>query len=153
MHSVISKQLEEESETFELSKEYEELIKLKRSGSIQAKNLKSKFEKIGQLSQEEIQKKIEEERAKRRAMDEEIREREAEKFQEVSCILCVIHLTSTLMIPEWTMMLLLSSKFAIFWMHEEVSPQHSYRKQHQLIISHLAKQRSVFLLQVLYSAT
>ncbi|KAL2301769.1 hypothetical protein Nmel_011165 [Mimus melanotis] len=81
-HSVISEQLEEESETFELSKEYEELMKLKRSGSIQAKNLKSKFEKIGQLSQEEIQKKIEEERAKRRAMDEEIREREAEKFQE-----------------------------------------------------------------------
>uniref|UniRef100_A0A8C3R3G7 Nexilin n=1 Tax=Cyanoderma ruficeps TaxID=181631 RepID=A0A8C3R3G7_9PASS len=77
-----SSKLEEESETFELSKEYEELIKLKRSGSIQAKNLKSKFEKIGQLSQEEIQKKIEEERAKRRAMDEEIREREAEKFQE-----------------------------------------------------------------------
>ncbi|XP_040466940.1 nexilin isoform X7 [Falco naumanni] len=75
-------ELEEESETFELSKEYEELIKLKRSGSIQAKSLKSKFEKIGQLSQEEIQKKIEEERAKRRAMDEEIREREAEKFQE-----------------------------------------------------------------------
>ncbi|NXC95566.1 NEXN protein, partial [Certhia familiaris] len=75
-------ELEEESETFELSKEYEELIKLKRSGSIQAKNLKSKFEKIGQLSQEEIQKKIEEERAKRKAMDEEIREREAEKFQE-----------------------------------------------------------------------
>uniref|UniRef100_A0A8C3CVC1 Nexilin n=1 Tax=Cairina moschata TaxID=8855 RepID=A0A8C3CVC1_CAIMO len=75
-------ELEEEPETFELSKEYEELIKLKRSGSIQAKNLKSKFEKIGQLSQEEIQKKIEEERAKRRAMDEEIREREAEKFQE-----------------------------------------------------------------------
>ncbi|XP_072788800.1 nexilin isoform X6 [Taeniopygia guttata] len=75
-------ELEEESETFELSKEYEELLKLKRSGSIQAKNLKSKFEKIGQLSQEEIQKKIEEERAKRRAMDEEIREREAEKFQE-----------------------------------------------------------------------
>ncbi|NWI91664.1 NEXN protein, partial [Pitta sordida] len=74
--------LEEECETFELSKEYEELIKLKRSGSIQAKNLKSKFEKIGQLSQEEIQKKIEEERAKRRALDEEIREREAEKFQE-----------------------------------------------------------------------
>ncbi|XP_061859347.1 nexilin isoform X2 [Colius striatus] len=75
-------ELEEECETFGLSKEYEELIKLKRSGSIQAKNLKSKFEKIGQLSQEEIQKKIEEERAKRRAMDEEIREREAEKFQE-----------------------------------------------------------------------
>ncbi|XP_075615842.1 nexilin isoform X11 [Balearica regulorum gibbericeps] len=75
-------ELEEESETFGLSKEYEELIKLKRSGSIQAKNLKSKFEKIGQLSQEEIQRKIEEERARRRAMDEEIREREAEKFQE-----------------------------------------------------------------------
>lgn len=99
-HSVISEQLEEESETFELSKEYEELIKLKRSGSIQAKNLKSKFEKIGQLSQEEIQKKIEEERAKRRAMDEEIREREAEKFQEVSCVLylSMTHLTNTLMI-------------------------------------------------------
>lgn len=102
-HSVISEQLEEESETFELSKEYEELMKLKRSGSIQAKNLKSKFEKIGQLSQEEIQKKIEEERAKRRAMDEEIREREAEKFQEVSYILCMlmIYLTITLMIQEW----------------------------------------------------
>ncbi|NXT03897.1 NEXN protein, partial [Prunella fulvescens] len=113
-------QLEEESETFELSKEYEELIKLKRSGSIQAKNLKSKFEKIGQLSQEEIQKKIDEERAKRRAMDEEIREREAEKFQEVSCILCtvMIYLTSTLMIQEWTM-LLLSSNFAVSKIIEE----------------------------------
>ncbi|KAL8178423.1 UNVERIFIED_CONTAM: hypothetical protein K2H54_046589 [Gekko kuhli] len=73
---------EEECETFELSREYEELIRLKRSGSIQAKNLKKKFEKIGQLSEEEIQKKIEEERAKRRAMDQEIKEREAEKFQE-----------------------------------------------------------------------
>ncbi|XP_072830249.1 nexilin isoform X4 [Vicugna pacos] len=73
---------EEESETFELSREYEELIKLKRSGSIQAKNLKSKFEKIGQLSEKEIQKKIEEERAKRRAIDLEIKEREAENFHE-----------------------------------------------------------------------
>lgn len=135
--SVISEQLEEESETFELSKEYEELIKLKRSGSIQAKNLKSKFEKIGQLSQEEIQKKIEEERAKRRAMDEEIREREAEKFQEVSCILCMlmIYLTTMLMIQEWTM-LLLSSNFAVstimfslisyslLWMLKNNIPQH-----------------------------
>ncbi|KAM6167931.1 nexilin isoform 2-T2 [Erethizon dorsatum] len=73
---------EEESETFELSREYEELIKLKRSGSIQAKNLKSKFEKIGQLSEREIQKKIEEERARRRATDLEIKEREAENFHE-----------------------------------------------------------------------
>ncbi|XP_062993228.1 nexilin isoform X5 [Elgaria multicarinata webbii] len=73
---------EEECETFELSREYEELIKLKRSGSIQAKNLKKKFEKIGELSEEEIQKKIEEERARRRAMDQEIKEREAENFQE-----------------------------------------------------------------------
>ncbi|XP_045440406.1 nexilin isoform X2 [Pipistrellus kuhlii] len=73
---------EEENETFGLSKEYEELIKLKRSGSIQAKNLKSKFEKIGQLSEEEIQKKIEEERARRRAIDLEIKEREAEHFHE-----------------------------------------------------------------------
>ncbi|XP_066479517.1 nexilin isoform X2 [Tiliqua scincoides] len=73
---------EEECETFELSREYEELIRLKRSGSIQAKNLKKKFEKIGQLSEQEIQKKIEEERAKRRALDQEIKEREAEKFQE-----------------------------------------------------------------------
>lgn len=135
--SVISEQLEEESETFELSKEYEELIKLKRSGSIQAKNLKSKFEKIGQLSQEEIQKKIEEERAKRRAMDEEIREREAEKFQEVSCILCMlmIYLTTMLMIQEWTM-LLPSSNFAVstimfslisyslLWMLKNNIPQH-----------------------------
>ncbi|KAF6110309.1 nexilin F-actin binding protein [Phyllostomus discolor] len=73
---------EEENETFELSKEYEELIKLKRSGSIQAKNLKSKFEKIGQLSEKEIQKKIEEERARRRAIDLEIKQREAENFHE-----------------------------------------------------------------------
>ncbi|XP_014309037.1 nexilin isoform X5 [Myotis lucifugus] len=73
---------EEENETFGLSREYEELIKLKRSGSIQAKNLKSKFEKIGQLSEKEIQKKIEEERARRRAIDLEIKEREAEHFHE-----------------------------------------------------------------------
>lgn len=73
---------EEETETFELSREYEELIKLKRSGSIQAKNLKSKFEKIGQLSEREVQKKIEEERARRRATDLEIKEREAENFHE-----------------------------------------------------------------------
>ncbi|KAM8791183.1 nexilin isoform 2-T2 [Rhynchonycteris naso] len=73
---------EEESETFGLSREYEELIKLKRSGSIQAKNLKTKFEKIGQLSEKEIQKKIEEERARRRAIDLEIKEREAENFHE-----------------------------------------------------------------------
>ncbi|XP_036609787.1 nexilin isoform X3 [Trichosurus vulpecula] len=75
-------QEEEETETFGLSTEYEELIKLKRSGSIQAKNLKSKFEKIGQLSEKEIQKKIEEERARRRAIDLEIKEREAEHFHE-----------------------------------------------------------------------
>ncbi|XP_015673695.1 nexilin isoform X2 [Protobothrops mucrosquamatus] len=75
-------QEEEECETFELSREYEELIKLKRSGSIQPKNLKKKFEKIGQLSEEETNKKIEEERARRRAIDQEIKEREAEKFQE-----------------------------------------------------------------------
>ncbi|XP_011852757.1 PREDICTED: nexilin isoform X1 [Mandrillus leucophaeus] len=73
---------EEENETFGLSREYEELIKLKRSGSIQAKNLKSKFEKIGQLSEKEIQKKIEEERARRKAIDLEIKEREAENFHE-----------------------------------------------------------------------
>ncbi|KAM6963283.1 LOW QUALITY PROTEIN: nexilin [Aplochiton taeniatus] len=64
-----------------MSKEYEELSKLKRTGSIQAKNLKSKFEKIKQLTDEEIQKKVEEERAKRKAVDEEIKEREAERFQ------------------------------------------------------------------------
>ncbi|XP_036046985.1 nexilin isoform X2 [Onychomys torridus] len=73
---------EEENASFGLSREYEELIKLKRSGSIQAKSLKSKFEKIGQLSEKEIQKKIEEERAKRRAIDLEIKEREAENFHE-----------------------------------------------------------------------
>lgn len=65
-----------------VSKEYEELTKLKRTGSIQAKNLKSKFEKIKQLTEEEIQKKIEMERARRKAIDDEIKEREAERFQE-----------------------------------------------------------------------
>ncbi|XP_028855798.1 nexilin isoform X1 [Denticeps clupeoides] len=65
-----------------VSTEYEELTKLKRTGSIQAKNLKSKFEKIKELTQEEIQKKIEEERARRKALDLEIKEREAERFQE-----------------------------------------------------------------------
>ncbi|KAG8437197.1 hypothetical protein GDO86_008043 [Hymenochirus boettgeri] len=65
-----------------ISKEYEELIKLKRTGSIQAKNLKSKFEKIGKLSEQEIQKKIEEERSRRKAMDQELKEREAEHFHE-----------------------------------------------------------------------
>lgn len=66
-----------------VSKEYEELTKLKRTGSIQAKNLKSKFEKIKQLTEEEIQKKIEMERARRKAIDDEIKEREAERCQEV----------------------------------------------------------------------
>ncbi|XP_048394562.1 nexilin isoform X6 [Stegostoma tigrinum] len=65
-----------------VSTEYEELMRLKRTGSIQAKNLKSKFEKIGKLSEEEIQKKIEDERAKRRAEDLEIKERESERFRE-----------------------------------------------------------------------
>lgn len=137
-------------------------MKLKRSGSIQAKNLKSKFEKIGQLSQEEIQKKIEEERAKRRAMDEEIREREAEKFQEVSCILCMlmIYLTITLMIQEWTM-LLLSSNFAVskimfsflscslLWMLKGITTQHPLKKEHHFIISDLVKHSSAFLLKAL----
>ncbi|XP_077573941.1 nexilin isoform X2 [Stigmatopora nigra] len=62
--------------------EYEELTKLKRTGSIQAKNLKSKFEKIKQLTEEEIQKKIDMERARRKAVDDEIKERESERFQE-----------------------------------------------------------------------
>uniref|UniRef100_A0A8C4S1X9 Nexilin n=1 Tax=Erpetoichthys calabaricus TaxID=27687 RepID=A0A8C4S1X9_ERPCA len=75
---------EEVNESNEVvSREYEELIKLKRTGTIQAKHLKSKFEKIKQLTEEEIQKKIEEERARRKAIDLEIKEREAEKFQEV----------------------------------------------------------------------
>ncbi|XP_026161243.1 nexilin isoform X1 [Mastacembelus armatus] len=65
-----------------VSKEYEELTKLKRTGSIQAKNLKSKFEKIKELTEEEIQKKIEMERARRKAIDDEIKEREAERFQD-----------------------------------------------------------------------
>ncbi|XP_038571760.1 nexilin isoform X2 [Micropterus salmoides] len=65
-----------------VSNEYEELTKLKRTGSIQAKDLKSKFEKIKQLTEDEIQKKIEMERARRKAIDDEIKEREAERFQE-----------------------------------------------------------------------
>uniref|UniRef100_A0A3P9IE08 Nexilin n=1 Tax=Oryzias latipes TaxID=8090 RepID=A0A3P9IE08_ORYLA len=65
-----------------VSKEYEELTKLKRTGSIQAKNLKSKFEKIKELTEEEIQKKIEMERERRKAIDDEIKQREAERIQE-----------------------------------------------------------------------
>lgn len=74
---------DEVNETTEvISTEYEELKNLKRTGSIQAKNLKSKFEKIGKLSEEEIQKKVEDERARRRAEDLEIEERESERFRE-----------------------------------------------------------------------
>ncbi|XP_057212855.1 nexilin isoform X2 [Triplophysa rosa] len=65
-----------------VSAEYEELTKLKRAGSIHAKSLKSKFEKIKQLTEEDIQKKIEEERARRKEIDEKIKEREAERCQE-----------------------------------------------------------------------
>ncbi|KAG1973526.1 nexilin [Pimephales promelas] len=65
-----------------VSTEYEELTKLKRTGSIHAKSLKSKFEKIKQLTEEEIQKKIDEERARRKEIDEKIKEREAERCQE-----------------------------------------------------------------------
>lgn len=78
---LLKDEVNESSEV--VSKEYQELTKLKRTGSIQAKNLKSKFEKIKQLTDEEIQKKIEEERARRKAIDLEIKEREAERFQEV----------------------------------------------------------------------
>lgn len=78
---VFQEEINESSEV--VSSEYEELTKLKRTGSIQAKNLKVKFEKIKQLTEEEIQKKIEEERARRKAIDEEIKEREAERCVEV----------------------------------------------------------------------
>merc|ERR1719228_2267079 len=73
-------EVNESSDT--VSKEYEELTKLKRTGSIQAKNLKSKFEKIKQLTDEDIQKKIDEERARRKAIDDEIKVREAGRIQE-----------------------------------------------------------------------
>ncbi|KAL4608278.1 nexilin isoform X1 [Arapaima gigas] len=63
-----------------VSSEYEELSQLRKISSVKAKNLKSKFEKIKQLTEEEIQKKIEEERARRKAIDLEIKEREAERF-------------------------------------------------------------------------
>lgn len=79
--SISQDEINESSDV--VSKEYEELTKLKRTGSIQAKDLKSKFEKIKQLSEEEIQKKIEMERARRKAIDDEIKEREAERFMEV----------------------------------------------------------------------
>lgn len=69
-----------------VSKEYEELTKLKKTGTIKAKNLKSKFEKIKQLTEEEIQKKIEMERERRKAIDDEIKQREAERFQEVRAL-------------------------------------------------------------------
>lgn len=79
--SLLQEEINESS--LVVSREYEELSRLKRIGTIHAKNLKSKFEKIKQLSEEEIQKKIEEERARRKAIDLEIKEREAERFQEV----------------------------------------------------------------------
>ncbi|XP_061594315.1 nexilin isoform X4 [Cololabis saira] len=72
-------EVNESSDT--VSKEYEELTKLKRTGSIQAKHLKSKFEKIKELREEEIQKKIGMERERRKAVDDEIKLREAERFQ------------------------------------------------------------------------
>lgn len=78
---LIKDEINESSEV--VSTEYEELTKLKRTGSIQAKSLKSKFEKIKQLTEEDIQKKIEEERARRKEIDEKIKEREAERCQEV----------------------------------------------------------------------
>lgn len=71
-----------------ISTEYEELTKLKKTGSIKAKNLKSKFEKIKQLTEEEIQKKIEMERERRKAIDDEIKQREAERAQEVKGLKC-----------------------------------------------------------------
>lgn len=83
-HISLQEEINESSDV--VSKEYEELTKLKRTGSIQAKSLKSKFEKIKQLTEEEIQKKIETERAKRKAIDDEIKEREAERFQEVRAL-------------------------------------------------------------------
>lgn len=83
-HISLQEEINESSDV--VSKEYEELTKLKRTGSIQAKSLKSKFEKIKQLTEEEIQKKIEMERAKRKAIDDEIKEREAERFQEVRAL-------------------------------------------------------------------
>ncbi|KAK7889477.1 hypothetical protein WMY93_025037 [Mugilogobius chulae] len=58
-----------------VSKEYEELTKLKRTGSIQAKSLKSKFEKIKQLTEEEIQKRL-------RKSDEEQDETAAVRAEE-----------------------------------------------------------------------
>uniref|UniRef100_A0A3B5R4Y1 Nexilin n=1 Tax=Xiphophorus maculatus TaxID=8083 RepID=A0A3B5R4Y1_XIPMA len=69
-----------------ISTEYEELTKLKKTGSIKAKNLKSKFEKIKQLTEEEIQKKIEMERERRKAIDDEIKQREAERAQEATSV-------------------------------------------------------------------
>lgn len=74
-----------------MSREYEELTKLKRTGSIQAKNLKSKFEKIKELTEEEIQKKIEMERERRKAIDDEIKLREAERFQLVREVYSGLH--------------------------------------------------------------
>uniref|UniRef100_A0A8C9RIX4 Nexilin (F actin binding protein) n=1 Tax=Scleropages formosus TaxID=113540 RepID=A0A8C9RIX4_SCLFO len=65
-----------------VSSEYEELSHLRRISTVKAKNLKSKFEKIKQLTEEEIQRKIEEERARRKAIDLEIKEREAERFHD-----------------------------------------------------------------------
>uniref|UniRef100_A0A8C4N660 Ig-like domain-containing protein n=1 Tax=Eptatretus burgeri TaxID=7764 RepID=A0A8C4N660_EPTBU len=78
------------NESYEVrSREQDEIRKLSRSGTVKAKSLKNKFEKMEQLSEEEVQRKIAQEREKRRAMDEEVQEREvkdlhmAEEEEEV----------------------------------------------------------------------
>ncbi|XP_075930941.1 nexilin isoform X1 [Petromyzon marinus] len=78
-------EVNESSET--VSKEYEEIKTLKRTGTIKAKSLKSKFEQMEQLSGEEIRRKIAEERARRQALEQERHDLEAQDFtleEEVS---------------------------------------------------------------------
>ena len=73
------------NESYEVrSREQDEIRKLSRSGTVKAKSLKNKFEKMEQLSEEEVQRKIAQERAKRRAMDEEVQEREVKDLHTVS---------------------------------------------------------------------
>ncbi|XP_078472043.1 nexilin isoform X1 [Lampetra fluviatilis] len=71
-------EVNESSET--VSKEYEEIKTLKRTGTIKAKSLKSKFEQMEQLSGEEIRRKIAEERARRQALEQERHDLEAQDF-------------------------------------------------------------------------
>ncbi|OBS68274.1 hypothetical protein A6R68_03183, partial [Neotoma lepida] len=77
---LLKQKMEEERRRTEEERRHK--LEMEKQGFEQLRQEMGEFEKIGQLSEKEIQKKIEEERAKRRAIDLEIKEREAENFHE-----------------------------------------------------------------------